>query len=81
MEQTGFYWVGLIFWLLISSGLILLVWGLWKKSWKSLLMSGIALILPTLYFGGAETWFRLLAFFPLIPFVLAYIIKRKISVK
>ncbi|MFF2875864.1 hypothetical protein ACFVR2_06020 [Gottfriedia sp. NPDC057991] len=53
MEYAGFYWVGLIFWLLISSGFILLAWGLWKKSWKTLILSGVALILPTLYFGGA----------------------------
>ncbi|WP_129690984.1 hypothetical protein [Gottfriedia acidiceleris] len=76
MEYAGFYWVGLIFWLLISSGIILLVWGLRKKSWKTLIVSGVALILPTLYFGGAESWFKLVAFLPMIPFVLAYIIKK-----
>ncbi|UPM56221.1 hypothetical protein [Gottfriedia acidiceleris] len=76
MEHAGFYWVGLIFWLLISSGFILLVLGLWKKSWKTLIVSGIALIVPTLYFGGAESWFRLFVFLPLIPLALALIIKR-----
>lgn len=76
MEQAGFYWGGLIFWVLIGSGLILWAWGLWKKSWKSLLISGISLILPMLYFGGAENWFRLLALLPLIPFALAFYIKK-----
>ncbi|MEH7347701.1 hypothetical protein [Gottfriedia acidiceleris] len=76
MEYAGFYWVGLIFWLLISSGFILLVWGLWKKSWKTLIVSGVALILPTLYFGGAESWIKLVVFLPMIPFVLAYFIKK-----
>ena len=76
MEHAGFYWVGLIFWLLISSGFILLVLGLWKKSWKTLVVSGVALILPTLYFGGAENWFKMVVFLPLIPLVLAYIIKK-----
>ncbi len=76
MENAGFYWVGLIFWLLISSGCVLLVFGLWKKSWKTLIMSGVALILPTLYFGGAESWFKLVEFLPMIPLALALIIKK-----
>jgi hypothetical protein len=76
MEQVGFYWVGLIFWLLIGIALLLLVWGLWKKSWIVLLVSGIALLLPSLYFGGAENWFRLLVLLPLIPFVLAFYTKK-----
>jgi hypothetical protein len=76
MEQVGFYWMGLIFWLLIGVALLLLIWGLWKKSWKALLISGIALLLPSLYFGGAENWFRLLVLLPLIPFTLAYNTKK-----
>ncbi|MGG2028011.1 hypothetical protein AB1282_20125 [Gottfriedia sp. S16(2024)] len=82
METVGFYWIGLIFWLLIGSGLVLLIWGLWKKSWHSLLISGILLILPTLYFAGGESWVgKVIALFPLIPFTLAYYIKkRKINI-
>ncbi|PGL71149.1 hypothetical protein [Bacillus sp. AFS055030] len=76
MEYAGFYWVGLIFWMLISSGILLLVWGLWKKSWKTLIVSGIVFILPTFYFGGAESWLRVVVFFPMIPLILAYIIKK-----
>ncbi|MGG2027839.1 hypothetical protein AB1282_19255 [Gottfriedia sp. S16(2024)] len=76
MEDAGFYWIGLIFWLLICSGFILLVWGQWKKSWKTLIVSGVALIIPTLYFGGAESWIKLVVFLPTIPFVLAYFIKK-----
>jgi hypothetical protein len=72
MEQEGFYWVGLIFWSLIGAGLLLIVWGLFKKSWLALLISGIVLLLPCLYFGGAENRLRLLVPFPLIPFGLAY---------
>jgi hypothetical protein len=53
-----------------------LVWGLCKKSWKALLISGIALLLPSLYFGGGENWFRLLVLLPLIPFTLAYNTKK-----
>lgn len=77
MEQAGFYWVGLIFWGLIGSGLFLLTWGLWKKSWRSFLLSGMALFLPMLFFGGANNWFRLLSLLPLIPFALAFYTKKR----
>lgn len=75
--MTDFYWVGVIFWALIGCALLLSVYGLWKKSSKALIFSGIAFILPMLYFGGAENWFRLFAFVPLIPFVLAYYINKR----
>ncbi|MEH7348723.1 hypothetical protein [Gottfriedia acidiceleris] len=77
MEQAGFYWVAIVFWGLIVFGLFLWAWGLWKKSWKSLLMSGIALILPMLYFVGANNLFRFLALVPLIPFALAFYTKKR----
>ncbi|MEE6451013.1 hypothetical protein RAH41_10605 [Gottfriedia acidiceleris] len=76
MEYAGFYWVGLIFWLLISTGFILLVFGLWKKSWKSLVVSGVVFILPSLYFSGGESCFKLVVFLPMIPLAFAYIIKK-----
>ena len=73
-----FYWAGLIFWILIGASLLLFIWGLRRKSWKLLLMSGITVLLPSLYFGGAENWFRLLALLPLIPFALAYYTRKRI---
>lgn len=72
-----FYWVGLIFWFLIGASILLFIWGLQKKSWKILLLSGITLILPSMYFFGAENWFRILVLLPLISFFLAYYIRRK----
>lgn len=74
----GFYWVGFVFWLLIGVSLLLLLWGLSKKSWKALLMSGIALVLPSFYFFGAENWFRIVAFLPIICFLLAYYTRKSI---
>jgi hypothetical protein len=57
--------------------MLLFIWGLWKKSWKALLISGIAFILPSLYFlVAAENWFRILGFSPLIPLFLAYYIRK-----
>ncbi|MGD6900064.1 hypothetical protein [Bacillus infantis] len=73
-----FYWMGLIFWTLIIASFLLLILGLLKKSWRFLIYSGISLILPSLYFVGGENWVRLLVLFPLIPFVLAYYIKKSV---
>ena len=72
----NFYWVGFIFSTLIVSALLLSIYGLWQKSWQSFIMSGIAFLLPMLYFAGAENWFKLLSFVPLVPFVLAYYVKK-----
>lgn len=74
----SFYWVGFIFWFIIVASFLLLIVGLWKRIWKVLICSGILLALPSLYFSGAESWFRVLVFFPLIPFVLAYYTKKKV---
>jgi hypothetical protein len=73
----GFYWAGFFFWFLIVASLLLLVIGLWKKSWKVLICSGLILILPSLYYLGANNWFRLIVLSPLIPFVIASSIKKK----
>lgn len=73
----GFYWFGLIFWLLIGASMLLFIWGLKSKSWKALFVSGIALILPSLYFLGANNWFRIVVILPLIPLFLAYYSKKR----
>lgn len=74
----GFYWIGFIFWLLIGASMLFFIWGLWKRSWKALLISGSALILPSIYFLGAENWFRILGFLPLIPLFIAYYSRRRV---
>jgi hypothetical protein len=68
---------GTIFWLLIAAFGFLFIGGLINKSWKLLLMSGMAVTLPSLYFMGAENGFRLLALFPLLPIGLSYILGKK----
>lgn len=75
----GFYWVGLIFWLLFGASLLLFIWGLRKKSWKALLISGITLVLPSLYFLGVNSWFRLIVLLPLIPLVFAYFHRKQLK--
>ncbi|WP_041966584.1 hypothetical protein [Mesobacillus selenatarsenatis] len=63
---------GMIFWLLIVASGFLFFWGLINKSWKLLLMCGMAVTLPSLYFLGANNAFRLLALVLLLPFGLSY---------
>jgi hypothetical protein len=63
---------GTIFWLLIVASGLLFIGGLINTSWKLLLMSGMAVTLPSLYFLGANNAFRLLALVPLLPFGLSY---------
>ncbi|MEH7745793.1 hypothetical protein V7659_12245 [Neobacillus drentensis] len=76
--MMDFFLVGIVYWLLIGASVLLFVWGLWKKSWKGFLWSGIALALPTisLYVGGAEGWFRLAGLLPLLLWVFAYYTKK-----
>ncbi|MBT2691606.1 hypothetical protein J7E32_01115 [Bacillus sp. ISL-55] len=68
---------GAIFWLLIVASGFLFIGGLVNKSSKLLLMSGVAVTLPSLYFLGAENGFRLLALVPLLPFGLSYFYAEK----
>ena len=68
---------GTIFWLLIAAFGFLFIGGLINKSWKLILMSGLAVTLPSLYFLGAENWVRGMALVPLIPFALSYFMARK----
>ena len=79
-DWSNFHWVGLVFWVLIVVALLFLVIGIVKKTWKPLIISGLAFLLPSLYFGGAENWFRLFVLTPLLPFILAfaYFTKKKI---
>lgn len=73
-----FYWYGLLFWLLVGVSFLLFILGLWRGSWKALFISGILFIFPSLYFIGAENWFRILVVIPVVPFVLAYRTNKRI---
>ena len=75
----GSDWIGLVFWLLIGASIVLFVIGLFEKSWKTLLISGTAQILPALYFLGNENWLKAFSLVPLITFMIAYYIRRKTS--
>jgi hypothetical protein len=74
----GFYYVGFIFWLLIFISLLLILWSIWRMSWKALVSSGITFFPIGLYFfAAAENAFRLLIFLPIISFILAYFIRKR----
>lgn len=77
--RLNFLLVAILYWTLLGVSFLLLFWGLWIKSWRMLLWSGIALLPPTLsfYYGGAEGWFNLAGLVPLVIFGIAYYTKRK----
>ncbi len=68
---------GTVFWVLVSGFVVLFIWGLISQSWKLLIISGLAITLPSLYFLGAENGFRLLALVPLLPFGFSYFFAKK----
>ena len=67
-----FLLVGIVLWLLVVGSVVLFLWGLYKKSWKALLISGIAFIIPAYSFIGTDGWVRLLALVPVVAFILAF---------
>ncbi|CEG26195.1 hypothetical protein [Bacillus sp. B-jedd] len=73
----NFDWIGFFFWVFVAASFLFLVVGLLKMSSKAFGLSGLLMILPFLYFLGAENWMRWLALFPLIPFTLAFFAKRR----
>jgi hypothetical protein len=77
--DVDFFLTGRTLWILIGTALLLLIGGLLKKSWQALLLSGAALLPPTLslFFLDAEGWFKLPVLVPLFLFVLAYFMKKR----
>ncbi|RHW43278.1 hypothetical protein D1B31_00985 [Neobacillus notoginsengisoli] len=72
-----FHWIGFFFWLFVAASFLALIVGLIKLSSRLLVLSGLLMILPFLYFLGAENWMRWLVLFPLLPFALAIFAKKK----
>lgn len=74
--QMWFFLLGLLFWSLVAGSLLLFIGGLLKKSWKALLISGVAFLLPSLIIGGAQGWMRMIVIMPWIAFLLSYYFKK-----
>ncbi|OCA84180.1 hypothetical protein A8F94_15785 [Bacillus sp. FJAT-27225] len=62
----------LIFWACLAASIPALLTGFLKRSPLAFSVSGILLLLPCLYFAGAENWVRFLSIIPAIPFGLAF---------
>ena len=79
-EKTmGFFLVGILLWSLVFVSIILFIYGLWKRSWKVLVWSGAALLVPMLsiFLGGQGIWFRLCIVPPIAILAAAYYMKQK----
>lgn len=76
----GFLLMGILLWSLVIVSAVLLVYGLWKQSWKALALSGTALLLPMAliaFDGSGSMWFKLSIVPPLLIFVAAYFMKNR----
>ncbi|MGP4080048.1 hypothetical protein ACTWQL_09030 [Pseudalkalibacillus sp. R45] len=70
-----FYWVGLIFWGCIIVSLFLFLFSVMTRNSFWMMVSGVSLLLPALYFlGSPSLWW--IAFAPLIPFNLSFYMKK-----
>ncbi|MEK5520566.1 hypothetical protein [Heyndrickxia sp. FSL W8-0423] len=74
------HWAVVLFWVLSGAYLFLFLGGLLARSWRALVVSGIAVILPSLYFFGAENWLRLAILLPFLSFIFAYLVRKNRSV-
>jgi hypothetical protein len=80
----GFNWgdwglllVGVLVWgLIIASGLLFL-WGIWKKSPKAFLISGLVFLVPSIILFTQPGYTRLFVLLPLLAFILAFVTRRK----
>lgn len=73
----GLFSVGIFLWFLIGLSAVLFIWGIWKHSWKALVLSGAALLPPMLliFMGGSGIWFWLCIVPPLLLFAGAFYMK------
>lgn len=71
-----FFLVGILFWSLMVVSPILIIYGLFKKSWIAIFFSGLTFLPIALYLGvGGELRFALIV--PVILFLLAYVYFKK----
>ncbi|WP_225218426.1 hypothetical protein [Planococcus wigleyi] len=76
---VGFFLVGIVLWSLVIASIVLVIIGLWKRSWKAIAWSGIALLPPMLliFMGGEGIWFRLCILLPLVLLIAAFLMKQQ----
>lgn len=77
-EGMGFYWVGLLFWLLVTVSIILFIIGILKRSWINTLLSAVFYLPVGLYlYGAAENWIKAFLLFLLIPVIFTILYFKK----
>lgn len=67
-----FFLVGVLLWLLIAVSGLLFIWGIMKKNWIILLISGFCILIPSMIFSTVDGWVKLFVVLPLISFAIAY---------
>lgn len=73
----GLIFVGVMVWgMIIASGLVFLI-AIWKKSWKSYLISGLLFLVPSIMLFTQPGATRLFILLPLLAFVLCFITKKR----
>jgi hypothetical protein len=77
MSNIGFISIAVFLWGLIIAAGVFLIIGFFRKSWKALLYSGLALIIPSIILFTQGGPFRLLLLYPLIAIIFAFVLKRK----
>lgn len=71
-----FFLVGILFWSLVLVSPVLIIYGLFKKSWKAIFFSGLTSLPIVLYLGvGGELRFTLIV--PVVLFVVSYLYFKK----
>lgn len=77
--MVGLFLMGILLWSLVVAAAFLAFIGLWKRSWKALAWSGVALLLPTLLISmdGQGIWFSLAILLPLLLFAAAFLMKKQ----
>jgi len=79
-DNMGFFLVGFILWSLIVVSLVLLIGGFWKKSWKAFLVSGLAMLVPSIMLTTQQGWFSLFVLLPLMVLGLSFYTKKKVRI-
>ncbi|KAA0547956.1 hypothetical protein FZW96_09445 [Bacillus sp. BGMRC 2118] len=76
----GLFMIAIVYWVLIGISIVSFIWGLWKRSWTALLVSGLTLFVPTLslYAGDAEGLFKWSVLAPVMVLFIAYYYKNRV---
>jgi len=81
MSSIGFISIAVLLWGLILVSVIFLVISFVRRTWKSLLYSGIAFIIPGIVLSTQGGIYTFILLYPIISIIFAFVIKRKSSVR